>query len=654
MSTGTRKNLKSSGVEWLGDVPEHWEILPVRYVARLESGHTPSRSRPEWWENCTVPWFALADIWQVRQEGRSVITDTAEKVSELGLANSSARVLPKGTVMLSRTASVGFAAIMGVDMATTQDFANWVCGPRLNNEFLLWTFRAMRPEFERLMMGSTHNTIYMPDIASFRFALPPLSEQTVIAAFLDRDTGKIDALVQEQRWLIELLKEKRQAVISHAVTKGLDPNANVKPSGVEWLGDVPEHWDVTPLMRLTAPGRDIMYGIVLPGPDVEDGVPIVKGGDVRPHRLRLDLLNRTTPEIEASFARARLRPNDIVYSIRGTIGDAELVPPELLDANITQDVARVSPRPDINVKWLLYALKSDRVFVQLEQLSLGAAVRGINIYDLKRARVPLPPRSEQEAIAEHLDTEVTRLDALAEQAIRAVRLLEERRSALISAAVTGKIALPEPAEVPLQVTRGSSRARLLVAAEIIDLLSHKRTFGRVKLQKLLYLAEAEAGIRELDGRYTREAAGPLDRDLVADVEVQLQRVGHATVIQSDARGSAVTYRLTGTKGFYRHEMEHLLGERSAVLGHLTATLGDLNTKSVEAITTLYAVWNDALLDHRKPGDDEIVSGVLKDWHPEKAEKFTTVELRTWLCWMRRNNLVPRGEGPRTVTGRLFV
>jgi type I restriction enzyme S subunit len=214
--------MKPSGVEWLGTVPAHWEVMPIRYVARLESGHTPSRSRPKWWENCTVPWFTLADIWQVRTEGRSVITETSELVSEVGLVNSSARVLPKGTVMLSRTASVGFAAIMGVDMATSQDFANWVCGPRLHNEFLLWTFRAMRPEFSRMMMGSTHNTIYMPDIAAFRFGLPPLQIQEAIASHLAKQAKEIDALIGEATKSEALLLERRSALISAAVTGKID------------------------------------------------------------------------------------------------------------------------------------------------------------------------------------------------------------------------------------------------------------------------------------------------------------------------------------------------------------------------------------------------------------------------------------------------
>lgn len=214
--------MKDSGVAWIGKVPAHWTPMPIRLAARLESGHTPSRSRPDWWVDCTVPWFTLADVWQIRTGGADVVYETKEMVSELGLANSSARRLPKGTVMLSRTASVGFSAIMGVDMATTQDFANWVCGEALLPEFLLCVFRSMSGEFRRLMMGSTHNTIYMPDIQAFRFALPPIEEQRAIVAYVRQTTERFDALTAEAHRGVELLLERRAALISAAVTGKID------------------------------------------------------------------------------------------------------------------------------------------------------------------------------------------------------------------------------------------------------------------------------------------------------------------------------------------------------------------------------------------------------------------------------------------------
>jgi type I restriction enzyme S subunit len=219
--------MKDSGVAWLGEVPAHWVVGKIQSFAKRESGHTPSRQHPEYWENCTIPWFSLADVWQIRSADVKYVTETKESVSELGLANSSARLLPKGTVILSRTASVGYSAIMGCDMATTQDFVNWICKPDLLPEFLLYVLRGMRAEFDRLMMGSTHQTIYMPDIAKLMMTRPPIDEQVEIINFLEAVVGKLDSLKTEAEFGIALLKERRSALIAAAVTGQIDVRGEV-------------------------------------------------------------------------------------------------------------------------------------------------------------------------------------------------------------------------------------------------------------------------------------------------------------------------------------------------------------------------------------------------------------------------------------------
>ena len=243
--------------------------------------------------------------------------------------------------------------------------------------------------------------------------------------------------------LLDLLKEKRTALITRTVTKGIDPGAPMKDSGVEWLGKIPAHWQALRLFLLTPSDRGIMYGIVLPGPDVQVGVPIVKGGDVSSERLRVHRLNRTSFEIEARYVRSRLRGGDLVYAIRGSIGDVAIVPDELEGANLTQDAARVAYTDETHGRWLLYALKSLAVFAQLESGALGATIRGINIRDLKRVVVPVPSNSEQRVLADYLDRETARIDALLAKVHEAIDRLKELRTALIAAAVTGKIDVRE-------------------------------------------------------------------------------------------------------------------------------------------------------------------------------------------------------------------
>ena len=244
----------TSDVEWLGDVPEHWEVGNIRRYAEMKSGHTPSRQHPEYWDDCDIPWFTLADVWQLRDGRATFLGKTRELISHFGIANSAAELLPAGTVILSRTASVGFSGIMPVPMATSQDFWNWVCGPKLTPKYLLLCFRSMHSEFKRLMMGSTHRTIYEASAASFCIPVPPIQEQQAIVGFLEERLPSNDAAVDAATRAIERLQEYRTALITRTVTRGLppdaaraaglDPSPRLKPSGVEWLSDIPEHWEV--------------------------------------------------------------------------------------------------------------------------------------------------------------------------------------------------------------------------------------------------------------------------------------------------------------------------------------------------------------------------------------------------------------------------
>lgn len=200
-----------------------WPRVKLTLIARLGSGHTPSRDRPDWWENSTIPWITTGDVHQMRGDRTEFIEQTRLSISALGLANSAAELHPAGTVVLSRTASVGFSSIMARPMATSQDFATWTCGTRLRPRFLLLCLRAMRGELlGRLAMGSTHKTIYMPDIEAIRVPLPPVEEQDRIVDAVWQQLRPIDATVSAIDRQIGLLRERRQALIATAVMGNLD------------------------------------------------------------------------------------------------------------------------------------------------------------------------------------------------------------------------------------------------------------------------------------------------------------------------------------------------------------------------------------------------------------------------------------------------
>lgn len=424
MSYSFRADLAPSGQAWIGDVPRDWKLQRLGKYFEARNEKVSDSDFP-----------ALS----VTKNG---IVPQLETAAKTDAGDNRKRVCVGDFVINSRSDRKGSSGVSALDGSVS--LISIVLEPRgIHRQFAHNLLRSypFQEEFYRFGKGivaDLWSTNYS-DMKNIIIPVPPDDEQAAIANFLDCETAKIDNLIAKQEQLIKLLEEKHQATISHAVTKGLKPDVRMEDSGVWWLGRIPESWTVTYLTHLVCDDRKIMYGIVLPGPNVADGVPIVKGGDVKPGRLRLDRLCKTTFEIESSYVRSRLREGDLVYSIRGTIGDVEIVPAEIEGANLTQDAARIAPKPHVCNRWLKYTMQSRPVYSQLEVGSLGAAVRGVNIRDLKKAVVPVPSDDEMVEIANFLDIATDEYNRLSGLGRKQIDLLKERRTALISAAVTGKI-----------------------------------------------------------------------------------------------------------------------------------------------------------------------------------------------------------------------
>ena len=329
---------------------------------------------------------------------------------------------------------------IAVPALVVQDADDLVCGyhlallrpnpSRLNGTFLFYALksRSLQAAFSVLAQGITRFGLTLNGIGSVPVPLPDLLTQKAIAEFLDRETARIDRLIEKKQRFSSLANERWVSEL----------NDSVFPTFPNW-SHLPAEWEKVRLKYLTDPMRPIMYGIVLPGLNVEFGKLIVKGGDVKPGRLDPELLCKTTIEIESTYVRSRVKAGDLIISIRGGIGDLEVVPKTIEGANLTQDAARIAPRSGIDVEWLRYALSAPVVFHLLEAKSLGAAVRGINIFDLKRVFVPTPPSEIQTRIRDSLVAAERRLARLKELVVQHTEKIQEFRSALITAAVTGQI-----------------------------------------------------------------------------------------------------------------------------------------------------------------------------------------------------------------------
>ena len=428
---------KDSGVEWLGDVPSHWKTIAIsRLFSRIKrTGYTEKELLSVYRDYGVIPKSSRDDN----------NNKPSEDLSPYQLVQSNDLVMNK---MKAWQGSIAISEYEGIVSP-----AYFVYQP---NKSL---FRQAHPRYVHyLLRNPIYVTQYLsrskgirvnqwdldPDeFGKIELLLPTKSEQEEIYSFLDHETAKIDNLIEKQQQLIELLKEKRQAVISHAVTKGLNPNAPMKDSGVEWLGEVPEHWEVTKLKYFSSIQGGFAFSSDL---FISDGVQILRIGNLYQNRLELDRQPIFfSPESIKKSQDFSIYKNDILMSLTGTLGKRDYGFAIKVDQDgpflLNQRVAKITPNEQrLNKDFLLYLLWSDSYLNQLYSLPSGTKQANLSNSNVLDIDVTMPPDiSEQVSIIEYVMTQMEKLDSVIENAVSAIALMQERRTALISAAVTGKI-----------------------------------------------------------------------------------------------------------------------------------------------------------------------------------------------------------------------
>tara|TARA_R110002020_G_C16321351_1_gene774824 strand:- start:22307 stop:23701 length:1395 start_codon:yes stop_codon:yes gene_type:complete len=426
-----------SGVDWLGKIPKDWQVKPLKLVSQIDTGFAfPS----EVFSDAGVPVIRITDI-----QGRSIELKDTKRVSA-DFANGLTSVRPdviKGDILMAMTgATIGK---VGYYMSEECAYINQrVCrfAPHAINSSYLWHILNSTYYKEHIALeasGGAQPNISDTQLLSFKFGLSPsITEQTQIARFLDHETAKIDALIAEQKRLIKLLQEKRQAVISHAVTKGLDPNVPMKDSGVEWLGEVPAHWVVTPIKYLVSTP-------VTDGPHetpqfLEAGVTFISAEAVSKGKIEFSKAKYISEEDHLRYSRKyKPRKFDIFMVKSGATTGVVAINESDDDFNIWSPLAVIRCNESANPYFVMHAMRS-RSFQESVVLNWNFGTQqNIGMRVIENLVVALPPVGEQSDIALKLNQRIESFDVLEQDAVNMVGLLTERRSALISAAVTGKI-----------------------------------------------------------------------------------------------------------------------------------------------------------------------------------------------------------------------
>ena len=408
---------KDSGIEWLGDIPKDWQIKRLKYLCKINTG---TKDTVNAIEDGIYPFF--------------VRSQTVERINSYG-ADCEA-VLTAGD-------GVGVGKVYHYINGKFDYHQRVYMLSEFNQITGRFLYYYLSSNFYKVALQgnakSTVDSLRLPQFLNFEFSLPSLEEQPLIVSYLDHETAQIDTLIKKQQTLIQLLKEKRQAVISHAVTKGLNPDAPMKDSGVEWLGEVPVHWEIMAISKLT---QKITNGYVGPTRDilVPKGVPYIQATHIKRGNVNFDDAYFVREEWSKKHSKSILKEQDVLVVQTGAgTGDIGLVTSEEAGYNCH---ALIILQPKANLilgGFLSFTLQSDYGYAILYSIRTGGMHPHLNCGEVKYVKVSVPPIDEQQEIIAYIERMKSKFNDLINNAEQAIQLMQERRTALISAAVTGKI-----------------------------------------------------------------------------------------------------------------------------------------------------------------------------------------------------------------------
>jgi len=440
---------KNSNTEWLDEVPTHWVVSKFAYVKTVLTDYTANGSFADLKKNVTYkdkPSFArLVRLTDLRRD----LDNEGVWIDEGAYNYLKKSALFGGEFLL---ANVGAYAGLFYQMPYNKGAASLAPNmfmAKFSETKILPLFMAYvgqcDPINKQLTLNATASSaqpkLNKDDFKSIKFCYPALIEQQKIANFLEHETAKIDTLITKQEKLIELLKEKRQAVISHAVTKGLNPDAPMKDSGVEWLGEVPEHWEVGRVKNLAKLISKGTTPSTIGGGFIDEGIRFLKGENIgKSLFVNLSPTFYISEEVDAQLSRSRLQENDVLVIIAGaTTGKASILTKELLPANTNQAVSFIRPNKTIYSKLIALWLSTEYAQRIIWMGAVQAAQPNLSMEDLGNLPIVLPDEDEVIPLLNEIDRKIEQFDALTLKANSAIELIKERKTALISAAVTGKI-----------------------------------------------------------------------------------------------------------------------------------------------------------------------------------------------------------------------
>ncbi len=427
------RQYKDSGIEWIGKIPETWKTLAIKHLMQLYAGATPKSDNSELWDG-DIPWITPADY----KTDDVYVSCGRRNISEKGLQSCATTVLPINSIIFSKRAPIGLVALNNTPLCTNQGCIGCIVNQqKANNKFYYYVLSVFTEQFELFGSGTTFKEISANNFANFKVILPPISEQKLIADYLDSKCGEIDSLIALQEQMIEKLKAYKQSVITEAVTKGLDPNAKLVPSGIDWIGEIPKGWRITVLRRFAY----IILGKMLqPNAKFKEDTleQYICAKDVHFEAIDTsDLKKMYFNKAEKELYQIQKGDMLVVEGGAGAAGSCVLRT-DLPETYIQNSIMIVRPKQGIDIRYIQYYEFSLVKKGYVDYVCNKATIPHFTKDKLSSMPIPLPPLSEQHSIASYLDNkcfDIDRLIALKQQKIES---LKDYKKSVIYEAVTGK------------------------------------------------------------------------------------------------------------------------------------------------------------------------------------------------------------------------
>ena len=424
----------NSGFEWIGDIPVQWNNLRLRFVCEFRNGYTPSKANPEFWEDGTIPWYRMEDI---RDSGRK-LEEAKQYVTKDAIKGGG--LFEAGSFILATTATIGEHAVLIVDSLANQQFTNLKIRKSLSNrllrDYFFYSLFVIDDYCKATTKTSTFPAVSMELLKNCHVVFPLVQEQQAIVDYLDKKCSEIDNVISAQQKRIALLQELKQSVITHAVTKGLNPNVEMKDSGVEWIGKIPASWDVVHLKRILR--ERMQYGANEPAESDDTTYPryiritdITANGELRPETFK---------SLEPSKAKDYLLDKgDVLFARSGaTVGKTFLFNADIKACYAGYLIKASCDKRRMLPEYLYYYTQSGAYECWKNSVFIQSTIQNIGADKYQMMYIPVPSKDEQKQIVEYTMRKSQIFDAAISKAQHQVELLQEYKQSLITEVVTGK------------------------------------------------------------------------------------------------------------------------------------------------------------------------------------------------------------------------